>query len=134
MCGATGAQQQLESEQAAFYQEATAQSTIAFSQSQQLQAQIKSIYDPILAAGPSQEGFSPGEKEALDAEAVEGTAEAAATFLALPAAARSWKRNCRRHRRRLNHRKRIRFCRRIMRRAKPISPTRRMRKWGSRAS
>jgi hypothetical protein len=75
MCGATDQQKQLETEQAAFYQQATQEASTTFSQQQALHAQIKSIYDPILAAGPSQEGFSEAEKQNLEAQTVEGTAE-----------------------------------------------------------
>jgi len=75
MCGATQAQQQLEGEQAAFYQQATSEAATAFAETQQLQQQVKAIYDPILAGGPSQEGFSQAEKDVLNAQAVEGTAE-----------------------------------------------------------
>ena len=75
MCGATQQQQQLESEQAAFYQEATQESNTAFAQQQALHQEMLSVYAPILQAGPSQEGFSQQEKDVLNAQAIEGTAE-----------------------------------------------------------
>jgi hypothetical protein len=74
MCGASSQQTQLEGEQAAFYQTATQQATETFGEDQGLLASVKSVYDPILAAGPNQEGYSPEELEALNAQAVEGTA------------------------------------------------------------
>jgi hypothetical protein len=75
MCGATQQQMQLEQEQAAFYQTATQEAQTTFGEQQALHQQIKAIYDPILAAGPSQEGFSEAEKANLEAQTVEGTAQ-----------------------------------------------------------
>lgn len=75
MSGPTAAQTNLSNEQAAFYQEGTQQAQQTYAEDQQLQKQFTDIYSPILAKGPNQEGFTAGEKENLDSEAVEGTAE-----------------------------------------------------------
>ena len=75
MCGGpTAAQTQLQDEQAAFYRQAIQESSQTYGEDQQLLAQVQAIYDPILAKGPNQEGFSAEELANLNAQAVEGTA------------------------------------------------------------
>lgn len=74
MSGPTAAQENLQNEQAQFYAQGVQQATTTFGEQQQLLAQIKSVYDPILAKGPNQEGFSESELQDLNAGAVEGTA------------------------------------------------------------
>jgi hypothetical protein len=74
MCGATAAQTELQTQQAAFYQEATNQQETAWGQDQDILSAMKSVYAPIFASGPSQEGFAPAEKAALNTEVTEGTA------------------------------------------------------------
>jgi hypothetical protein len=73
--GPSAAQENLSDEQAAFYQQATTQSQQTYAEDQKLQQQFAAIYDPILAKGPNQQGFSTQELQGLDAQAVEGTAE-----------------------------------------------------------
>ena len=75
MSGPTAAQTNLQNEQAAFYQQATQNANTTFGEDQQLLQQLQSIYDPILAKGPDQEGYSQDELNDLNAQAVEGTAE-----------------------------------------------------------
>jgi hypothetical protein len=75
MCGATGAQTQLETAQADFYNEATQQQTQTYGEDQEILSAMKAGYAPIFAAGPNQEGFSEGETNNLNTEATEGTAE-----------------------------------------------------------
>jgi hypothetical protein len=75
MSGPTAAQTNLSNEQAAFYQQATVQSQQTYAEDQALQQQFASIYSPILAKGPNQQGYSTEELEDLNAQAVEGTAE-----------------------------------------------------------
>ena len=75
MCGASSQQNQLASEQAAFYQQATAEATQTFQEQQGILKQMQSVYSPILAKGPNQQGFSAGERENLNAQAVQGTAQ-----------------------------------------------------------
>jgi hypothetical protein len=74
MCGATGAQNQLETSQADFYNQATQQQDQVYGQDQELLGALKSAYAPILAGGPDQQGFSQGEVNNLNTEATEGTA------------------------------------------------------------
>ena len=76
MCGgATQAQQDLQEEQSAYYKEATAEAEATYAEDQELLQSVKSIYDPILAKGPNQEGYSSEELANLNAQAVEGTAK-----------------------------------------------------------
>jgi hypothetical protein len=75
MCGATQSQTDLENQQAAFYQQATQEATTTYGEDQALLQQMQSVYDPILAKGPNQKGFSTEEEQGLNAQAVEGTAE-----------------------------------------------------------
>lgn len=75
MCGATAAQNNLQAEEAAFYQENTQEASQAYAEDQQILGQITAITEPILAKGPNQTGFSTAETQNLNAEAVEGTAE-----------------------------------------------------------
>ena len=75
MCGASDDQRALEKDQRDFYEEGIANARTTFTESQAIQQQFQSIYSPILAAGPNQEGYSAAEKENLNAQATEGTAE-----------------------------------------------------------
>jgi hypothetical protein len=75
MCGAQAGQQELAKEQAAFYQQTTAQASVTFGEDQALLKQMQAVYDPILAKGPNQQGFSAAELSGLNSEAVEGTAQ-----------------------------------------------------------
>lgn len=75
MCGATSAQTQLQQEQMDFYATAQKEAQQTFGEQQSLLANIKSVYDPILKAGPNQEGFSEAEENSLNTEAIEGTAK-----------------------------------------------------------
>jgi hypothetical protein len=76
MCGGpTQAQENLQNEQAAFYQNQVSAYNTAYANFSQISNQLQNMYAPILAKGPSQEGFSAGETEALNAQATEGTAE-----------------------------------------------------------
>src|ERR1700677_2972763 len=74
MCGATGAQNQLETEQANFYQQATAEQTANYAQDQEILGALQNEYAPIFAKGPDQEGFSGAEVNNLNTQATEGTA------------------------------------------------------------
>lgn len=75
MCGASSQQNQVESEQNQFYEQAMQEQSAAYSEDQEILNQMKSIYTPILQAGPNQKGFSQEEDNTLNATAVEGTAE-----------------------------------------------------------
>jgi hypothetical protein len=72
--GPSSEQLQLQAEQVQFYQQGIQQSQTTFAEQQDLLKQMKQVYDPILAKGPNQEGFSDAEKSALTSEAVQGTA------------------------------------------------------------
>ena len=74
MCGES-AQEKLADAQTDFYKQATAEANTAFREQQAMIQQFQSIYDPILAKGPNQEGYSAGQVENLNAQTVEGTAE-----------------------------------------------------------
>lgn len=74
MCGESP-QGKLADAQTDFYKQAQAEANTAFQEQQGMIAQFQSIYDPILAAGPNQKGFSAAEEENLNAQTVEGTAE-----------------------------------------------------------
>lgn len=74
MCGASSQQKQTYDEQQQFYQQLMKEQDTAFAQDQSVLAQIRSVAAPIFAAGPSQEGFAPQEKAALETQATQGTA------------------------------------------------------------
>jgi hypothetical protein len=46
-----------------------------YANQQAIYGKVSSVLDPILAAGPNQTGFSTGEENTLNSQAVEGTAE-----------------------------------------------------------
>lgn len=75
MCGATSAQEDLQSEQMAFYKTANEQSATTFAEDQAILKQMQDVYSPILAKGPNQKGFSDEERNNLDSQAIEGTAD-----------------------------------------------------------
>lgn len=74
MSGPSSTQLQLQQEQADFYKQAIGESNTTFAEAQDLLSQMKAVYDPILAKGPNQEGFSDAEKSNLNAQTEEGTA------------------------------------------------------------
>lgn len=75
MCGATQAQTQIQTEQIQQMQDYDNMMKQQYAGQQQIYGQVNSVLQPILQAGPNQEGFSSAEKENLNAQAVEGTAE-----------------------------------------------------------
>jgi hypothetical protein len=74
MCGATDQQKDLETQQAAFYKQMTAQYTQVFDKQQAILSALTDIYKPILAKGPGQRGFSDAERTDLDTRATESVA------------------------------------------------------------
>jgi hypothetical protein len=76
MSGPTAAQTSLQQSQADFYAQATQHASETYGEDQALLGQLTSVYEPILAKGPNQQGFSAAETENLNAGAVEGTAQA----------------------------------------------------------
>jgi hypothetical protein len=75
MCGASSQQTETYNEQQQFYQQAMEQQSEAWGQDQEILSAMKGVYGPIFAAGPSQEGFAPEEKAALNTQVTEGTAQ-----------------------------------------------------------
>jgi hypothetical protein len=75
MSGPSAAQQQLQTEQADFYQQAIQQQETTYGEDQSILKMMTGIYEPILAKGPNQEGFSTGEVNDLNSQAVTGTAQ-----------------------------------------------------------
>lgn len=74
MCGATATQNQLQAEDVATLQEYNDMLKTQYAKQGELYSQVSSVLDPILKAGPGQEGFSAAEKNNLNAQAVAGTA------------------------------------------------------------
>jgi hypothetical protein len=75
MCGATDEQKNLQAEQAQFYSEMTKSYKEKYANQAGIYGKLSAVFDPILAKGPSQKGFSDEESNNLNAQAVEGTAE-----------------------------------------------------------
>ena len=75
MCGASDEQTETYQAQKDFYQEGIKQQQKSFGDDMELLQAMRSIYMPIFTAGPSQEGFSPGMKAALESGVIEGTAQ-----------------------------------------------------------
>jgi hypothetical protein len=74
MCGATGAQTQIQDEELQAYQQAQQMTAEEYADQKAIYAPMESQFQSIFAMGPDQEGFSGGEKADLNAQAVEGTA------------------------------------------------------------
>jgi len=75
MCGASDQQKDTYDEQQQFYQQMMEQQTQAWGEDQEVLAAIRGVSQPIFAAGPSQEGYSPEEKAAMETQVTEGTAQ-----------------------------------------------------------
>lgn len=74
MCGATQQQQDLSNEEGDFYKQLTQQYSTIFGQNQAITGALTTAFQPILAAGPSQTGFSPSEENALRTQNTENVA------------------------------------------------------------
>jgi hypothetical protein len=75
MCGATGAQNQLQQEDMSTLQDYNSMLQQQYANQGAIFSKVSSVLDPILNAGPNQKGFSTAESNTLNAQAVEGTAE-----------------------------------------------------------
>ena len=75
MCGPTAAQSQLQTSQAAFYQQLQNNDETEFGEDQGILKQMQSVYAPILAKGPNQDGFSTAEETNLNTQATEGVGQ-----------------------------------------------------------
>lgn len=75
MCGSNSQQQQISDAQQQMYQTLNQSYQTAFGQSQAITNALTAQFQPILAAGPGQQGFSAGESQALNTQASEGVAQ-----------------------------------------------------------
>ena len=75
MCGPSQEQKNLEAEQASFT--ATLQQDYAqtFAANQEILSTLNSVLQPIVQAGPNQQGFSAQENSALNSQAINSTAQ-----------------------------------------------------------
>lgn len=74
MTGPSGTQLSLQGDQMAFYQQGMQESQTTFAEDQDLLKEMESVYEPILNKGPNQNAYAGAEENALDAEAIQGTA------------------------------------------------------------
>lgn len=79
MCGATSAQNNLEAAQASYYTTLQSQAAQEFSESSQIYKDLTSTFEPILAAGPGQTGFSEAEVNNLNSQAATSQGQSYAT-------------------------------------------------------
>lgn len=70
MCGASGQQKQLESEQANYYSVMTQEAQQVFGEDQQLFNYEVATFEPIINKGPNQQGFSQTELDTLNSNAI----------------------------------------------------------------
>src|SRR6185437_10909364 len=75
MGGAPSGQKELASSQSAYYNNLTAEQQHLFGELDPIIADMKSEFEPIFNAGPSQKGFSQEELDNLNAEAVTATGQ-----------------------------------------------------------
>jgi hypothetical protein len=75
MCGgASATQEDLQSQEAAFYKQQTQAYTTAYSNFKGIQDRLNAQFDPIIAKGPNQMGYNAAELTDLNTVATEGTA------------------------------------------------------------
>lgn len=74
MCGASKEQTQVSNEEQQFYKTLTDHYNTIFGESQEITGALTREFTPILAAGPSQTGFSPSEDTALRTQNTENVA------------------------------------------------------------
>jgi hypothetical protein len=74
MCGSTPQQTQISDAQQQMYQTLTSNYNTTFGQQQQITGALTAAFQPILQAGPSQTGMSPGQVNALNTENTENVA------------------------------------------------------------
>jgi len=76
MCGGPSSTQlELQQEEANFYKTQISAYNTAYKNFSDIQATLNKQFDPILKAGPNQRGFSDEERQVLNTQAVEGTAQ-----------------------------------------------------------
>ena len=76
MCGASNEQKQTYQDQSSLFHQMTNQAQQVFGNSSQIFQDLTKAFAPIVAAGPDQEGFSPGVKSALESKAITDTGQA----------------------------------------------------------
>jgi hypothetical protein len=74
-CGPSGQEKSLEKEEASFDQTLQTDYSQTFAQNQQILSNLNSVLQPIVNAGPNQQGFSPEELSTLNTQATEGNAQ-----------------------------------------------------------
>jgi len=75
VCGASSQQTQIEAAQANFYNTLTSQYSTVFGQDQAILGQLTKAFEPILKAGPNQQGFSAQELQSLESQATTGVGQ-----------------------------------------------------------
>lgn len=75
MCGSTAAQDELQQQQIDFYQQAQAMTAEQYANYKAITAPMQTQFQSIFAKGPNQEGFSSEEKQGLEANVAESTAQ-----------------------------------------------------------
>jgi hypothetical protein len=75
MCGATSEQKELQRQQADFFREGIQQQKQVYGQDQEILKAMSSVYEPILQAGPNQHGFNDEQRNTLNTQVSEGTAQ-----------------------------------------------------------
>ena len=75
-CGATSAQTATANAQSNFYNQLTSQATTVFGSASQVFNGLMSTFAPIVAAGPSQQGFSPAQVANLNSQAITQSGQA----------------------------------------------------------
>ena len=73
MCGATAGQNAAASQASALSTQMASQASTVFGASSQVYSNLQATYAPIVAAGPSQQGFSAQEASNLNSEAITQT-------------------------------------------------------------
>ena len=74
-CGASPEQEEVQNAQMGYMGQAAAQSSAIFGADSQVYNSLMATFAPIVAAGASQEGFSPAEKANLNSEAITETGQ-----------------------------------------------------------
>lgn len=75
MCGASDQEKQISDAQQQMYATLSSNYATTFGQQQAITGALTSAFQPILAAGPSQTGFAPGETNALNTQNTEAVAQ-----------------------------------------------------------
>lgn len=77
MCGPSEAEKNLANEQAQFTQTLQSDYAQTFANNQEILSTLNSVLQPIVTAGPGQQGYSAGELSALNSQAINSNAQVA---------------------------------------------------------